>query len=190
MTNMPSLAALIEPVVKAMGLNLVRVAVTGGQSGGITLQVMAEDPATDQLTIDQCVTLSRRLSTMLDEEDPIESEYDLEVSSPGIDRPLTRLADFDRWAGHVARIEHGAGIEVQGSLRKRFQGPLVGTSDGDVEVDVDGLGRVRLPFAELSSAKLVLTDALIAATRPLDASGADEQDIEQEEDVDGTPSRQ
>lgn len=180
MSDVAKLTALIEPVVNAAGFALVRVSLFGGED--LTLQVMAEDPATGQMTIDQCASLSRKLSQMLDEEDPIESEYALEVSSPGIDRPLTRLSDFDAWKGHLARVELKEGVVMGGANRKRFQGPLLGADGDGIRIDVDGLGETRLDFAAIGDAKLLLTDALIAATRPLDAEGADEQQFDEDLD--------
>lgn len=188
MADMALLQRLIEPVVVSAGFALVRIAFIGGKT--MTLQIMAEDPATGQMTIDQCARLSRRISAVLDEEDPIESEYTLEVSSPGIDRPLTRLADFANWAGHVARIELAEGLQMNGAERKRFQGPLIGTQGEDVRIDAEGVGEIALPFTNIRAAKLMLTDALIAATRPLDATGADAQEMETEEEADGPPSIQ
>ncbi|QMW21993.1 LSm family protein [Sandaracinobacteroides saxicola] len=172
------LKALIEPVVTATGFALVRVAMIGGERAP-TLQVMAEDPATGQMTLEQCARLSRALSAMLDEKDPIEAAYRLEVSSPGIDRPLTRLADFDRWVGHVARIDLSEPLPFNGAARKRFQGPLLPTEGDDIRLEAEGLGPIALPFAAIRTAKLLLTDKLIAETAPLDASGAD--DIIEEE---------
>jgi ribosome maturation factor RimP len=189
-----SLERLIEPEVRAAGFELVRVALVGGRN--LTLQVMAEDPATGQMTLDQCARLSRRLSALLDETDPIESEYVLEVSSPGIDRPLTRPADYDRWAGHVAKVELGTGMVQGGATRKRFQGRLLGRDGDHVRMAVDGMGEVALPMADIRTAKLVLTDALIAETRPLDSAGADAQEFEDgfedhfDEDDDGPPPGQ
>lgn len=177
LTETKSLEALIEPVAKAMGFDLVRVAMLGGD-GAPTLQVMAEDPATRQLTIDQCARLSRQLSAMLDVADPIESEYTLEVSSPGIDRPLTRPGDFADWAGHEAKLQTAETIEG----RKRFQGRLLGLDGDNVRIAVEGLGEVSLPLARLTGAKLLLTDELIKATRPLVTEGAEE--ISEEEDDD------
>lgn len=179
MSEPDRLHSLIDPVVRHLGFALVRVVMTGGERA-LTLQVMAEDPATGQMTLDQCARLSRALSAMLDEADPIDSEYRLEVSSPGIDRPLTRLADFARWAGHAARIELGDGLAMNGAERKRFQGPLLGIEGDHVRIDAEGLGPIALPFAAIRTAKLLLTDRLIAATTPLDSEDAD--DIEEEED--------
>ena len=177
MTDTKALEALLEPIATAMGFDLVRVALMNGP-GGLTLQVMAEDPATRQLTIDQCAALSRRVSDVLDEADPIPDEYNLEVSSPGIDRPLTRLRDFADWAGYVAKIQLAEPVEG----RKRFQGHLLGLDDAMVRIAVEGLGETALPFAGIASAKLVLTDELIKATKPLSSEGADELDDEEEDD--------
>ena len=170
MTDIARLTELIEPEVKAEGFALVRVMMIGGKDDP-TLQVMAERPDTRQLNLQDCERLSRRLSDRLDEADPIEEGYRLEVSSPGIDRPLTRPQDYDDWKGHEARINL---IEkVDG--RKQYSGPLVGR-DGDAAlIDVPNLGETRVPFANIHSAKLLLTDRLIAATAPLDAEGAEIQ---------------
>lgn len=152
-----------------MGLDLVRIQLSG-QPGSLTLQVMAEDPATGQLTLDQCAALSRALDLPLEEADPIASEYALEVSSPGIDRPLTRAADWAAWAGHEVRIK----LEPKVDGRVRVHGDIDGLDGSEVMVTGKDGQRLRLPLASISSAKLVLTSRLIAATRPLDASGADE----------------
>jgi len=180
LADVAQLTKLIEPAAKAEGLALVRVKMIGGKSDP-TLQVMAEDPKTRQLTLDDCARLSRRLSELLDEADPIEHAYRLEVSSPGIDRPLTRLADFDDWKGHEARIVLAEPLNG----RKQYSGALLGTEGGTVLVEVPGQGPAGLPFEAIHSAKLVMTDRLIAATAPLSAEGADEieeQPTETEED--------
>ena len=192
MADLAALEGLIEPVAEAEGLKLVRVRMIGGTSDP-TLQIMAEDPRTRQLTLEDCARLSRRISEMLDEmeaegRDPFAGAYRLEVSSPGIDRPLTRIADFEDWKGHEARIVLGEKLEG----RKVFAGNLVGAEGETVTVDVAGLGVTALPFAMIHSAKLVMTDRLIAATAPISAEGADEvveiedqisdTDIEAEED--------
>jgi ribosome maturation factor RimP len=183
MANLEKLKAVIEPVVVDHGFELVRVALIEGPT--LTLQIMLEDPATGQMKVDDCARVSRKISLLLDETDPIESEYMLEVSSPGIDRPLTRLKDFDRWAGHIGKLELTDGIVLNGADRKRFQGPLKGTDGEDVLIEVEGLGEVRLPFADIRTAKLVLTDRLIAETVPmLSDEGAD--DIEEEIDEDSS----
>jgi ribosome maturation factor RimP len=166
--DLAAIERLIEPAALAEGLALVRLKMIGGNSDP-TLQVMAERPDTRQLTLDDCARLSRRISELLDEADPIEHAYRLEVSSPGIDRPLTRLADFDDWKGHEARIV----LSEKLNGRKVFSGALIGTEGETVLVDVEGLGPTGLPFAAIHSAKLVMTDKLIAATAPLSAEGAD-----------------
>lgn len=173
MADIARLQALIEPVVAAAGFDVVRVALL--MQPGLTLQVMIEDPATGQVGIDDCAAVSRRLSLLLDEEVPIPDEYSLEVSSPGIDRPLTRTKDYDRYAGHVARIEMTEPVTVNGADRRRFQGHLLGLADGMVRIAIEGLGEMRLALAGIARAKLVLTPELIAATRPLQADGADEE---------------
>jgi ribosome maturation factor RimP len=168
MADLARLTELIEPEAKAEGLELVRVKMIGGTSDP-TLQVMAERPDTRQLTLDDCARLSRRLSDLLDEADPIDSAYRLEVSSPGIDRPLTRLKDFEDWKGHEAKISLADKLDG----RKQFTGNLIGTDGNRIVIDVQGLGETRLPFDQIHSAKLVMTDKLIEATAPLSAEGAD-----------------
>jgi ribosome maturation factor RimP len=114
------------------------------------------------LTVDSCAEVSRTISAILDVEDPVKTAYVLEVSSPGIDRPLVRLADFDRFVGHIARVELAAPIEG----RRRFHGRLLGTSGEHVRlVEDEAKGPVELPFGTIQSAKLVLTDELIAASQ-------------------------
>ena len=177
LTNVAALTALIEPVVVDMGLALVRVQLKGGK-GSMTLQIMAEDPATGQLGIGVCAKLSRRLSDVLDEADPIEDEYALEVSSPGIDRPLTRHGDWARWAGHDVRIK----LNAAAAGRKNVHGTIGALTDDTVVIEVPGVGPVTVPLADIDGAKLVLTNRLINETRPLDMADAD--DIEDEEDDD------
>jgi ribosome maturation factor RimP len=175
MPDLEKLAAMIEPEAKALGFDLVRVMwfERGAEgSDGPTLQVMAERPDTRQLVIDDCAALSHRISDRFDELDPIEEAYRLEVSSPGIDRPLTRLRDFADWAGHEATIEVHEPIGNQ----KRFRGDLGGL-DGEMVSITDRTGTAHsILFANILSAKLVLTDRLIASTAPLDSAGADEID--------------
>jgi len=172
-TDIDELTRLIEPEAKAEGLALVRVKMIGGTSDP-TLQVMAERPDTRQLTLDDCARLSRRLSDLLDETDPIEDSYRLEVSSPGIDRPLTRLKDYDDWKGHEARIHPHE--PYQG--RKQLSGDLIGTDGDMVRIDVKGYGEVAIPFKDIRNAKLLMTDRLIKATAPLNADGADTIEVE------------
>ncbi|MEN2786963.1 ribosome maturation protein RimP [Sphingomonas qilianensis] len=172
MADLAKLTALIAPEAEALGFDLVRVKLFGG-AGDITLQVMAERPDTRQLTIDDCAELSRRISDVMDAEDPIESEYRLEVSSPGIDRPLTRLQDFADWAGHEARIALKAPIEA----RKQLTGDLVGVEGDRISIDVSKHGIMTIGFDQVADAKLLFTDRLLAATRPLSIEGADEEEI-------------
>jgi ribosome maturation factor RimP len=165
---MTAIARLIEPTVKDMGLDLVRVAMIGGKSDP-TLQIMAERPDTRQLTIDDCETLSRKLSDILDEADPIEEGYRLEVSSPGIDRPLTRRSDFADWTGHEARIKFIDPVDTA----KQVSGDIVGI-EGDTIRIATPKGERLVDFANIASAKLLLTDKLINATAPLSSEGAEE----------------
>lgn len=148
------LAAVVRPTVEAMGFELVRVRLMVGRKA--TVQVMAERPD-GTMEVDDCADLSRQLSAILDVEDPIDREYALEVSSPGIDRPLTRLADFDRWEGYEAKLETAEMIDG----RKRFKGILAGTEGTEVLLEVDE-GTIGLEFDWLADAKLVLTDELVA----------------------------
>jgi ribosome maturation factor RimP len=167
-TDVAGLAKRIEPEVKSLGYDLVRVAMVGGASDP-TLQVMAERPDTRQLDLADCETISRRLSDWLDSEDPIEGSYRLEVSSPGIDRPLTRLKDYADWAGYEARIS----VVEPREGRKQFSGTLEGIDGENVKL-TDKSGQPHtLPFSGISSAKLLLTDKLINATAPLSTEGAE-----------------
>jgi ribosome maturation factor RimP len=183
------LTEVIEPEARALGFELVRVKLfdSGPEGDGErTLQVMAEDPATGQLVVEQCMTLSRRISDAVDAvedggEELIQGAYQLEVSSPGIDRPLTRPKDFANWAGHDANLSLN---EPAGDHRK-LRGQLLGVEDGQVQIEDRKHGRFAVPFEQIKSAKLVLTDKLIAATRPLDMSGAEqvEEFTDEEEKV-------
>ena len=175
-TDVAGLAKQIEPEVKSLGYDLVRVAIIGGASDP-TLQIMAERPDTRQLDLSDCETISRRLSEWLDANDPIEGGYRLEVSSPGIDRPLTRPKDYADWTGYDARVT----LHDQRAGRKQFSG-ILGGLDGDNVKLTDKSGQPHvLPFSGISSAKLLLTDKLINATAPLSTEGADTiQTIEEE----------
>jgi ribosome maturation factor RimP len=174
--NLPdlnTLTALIAPEAEALGFALVRVAwfETGGQgSDEPTLQVMAERPDTRQLGIDDCAALSHRISDKFDGLDPIVEAYRLEVSSPGIDRPLTRLADFTDWAGHEVKVELAEPMDG----RKNIRGDIVGVDGDNVHVDDRKSGRLTFAFSNMGSAKLLLTDRLIASTAPINSDGADE----------------
>ncbi len=155
------IAHIVEPVVEGLGYRLVRVRLSA--MNGATLQIMAERPD-GSMTVEDCEILSRDISPALDVEDPIERAYMLEVSSPGIDRPLVRRSDFERWAGQEAKIELSRLLNG----RKRFRGRLAGVAGDDVMLEVtrDGAApeRVALPLADLAEARLVLTDDLIRAS--------------------------
>jgi ribosome maturation factor RimP len=167
-TDIAAIAKRIEPEVKSLGYDLVRVAMIGGTSDP-TLQIMAERPDTRQLGLTDCEAISRRLSDWLDANDPIEGSFRLEVSSPGIDRPLTRLKDYADWAGHQARVSLA---EPLGG-RKQVSGTLKGIEGDRVTLLGKNGEDFALPFANISSAKLLLTDELINATAPLSTDGAD-----------------
>lgn len=149
------IAELITPAIEAMGFDLVRVQVSGSQRP--TLQIMAEPASGRTMSVDDCAEVSRAISAVLDVEDPIAGSYSLEVSSPGIDRPLTRPKDYERFIGHEAKVETNAPLDG----RKRFKGPIRSVAAEAVEMTVDGAD-IRIPFAAIHKAKLVLTDALIA----------------------------
>ena len=168
MADLAGLERLIESEVNSLGYDLVRVMMIGGASDP-TLQVMAERADTRQLDIADCERISHRLSHCLDLADPIEGSYRLEVSSPGIDRPLTRLKDFADWAGHEARVH----LSDPHDGRKNFTGTLQGTEGEQVLVQTKDGTAHALPFHEIASAKLVLTDKLIQATAPLSTEGAE-----------------
>jgi len=153
-------AAIAEPVLEGLGYRLVRVKVSGADGG--TVQIMAERPD-GSMTVEDCENASRALSPVLDVADPIERAYRLEVSSPGLDRPLVRKSDFERYAGHLARIE----MEIPVDGRKRFRGLLLGTQGDMARLRRDDAGENEAPEAllrieDMSEAKLVLTDDLVA----------------------------
>jgi ribosome maturation factor RimP len=154
LTAMSHLEPILEPAIEAAGYRLVRLRLMGGKSK--TLQIMAERPD-GTMNVEDCAKLSHALLDFIEAEDPLEGEYELEVSSPGIDRPLTRLMDFSRYAGHEAKLELVAPIDG----RKRFRGRLLGLEGSEVLMESGGT-RVTLPFKGIAEAKLVLTDQLIA----------------------------
>lgn len=193
MADLARLKEIIEPEANALGFDLVRVVMMASEAGASdkggaqALQIMAEDPATGQLVIEQCASLSRAVSARIDalEEQGdilIEGAYHLEVSSPGIDRPLTRVKDFANWSGHAVKISLTEKIDNLRTIRGQLTG--IDGSDGAeiITVEDNRAGTVSFPFSLLHSAKLVLTDELIAATQPLDTAGADE--ISEEEKAD------
>ena len=174
MDDIARLTEVIEPEATALGFELVRVKLSG-QGDDRTLQVMAEDPATGQLVVDQCMALSRRISERIDAieesgEELVSGAYNLEVSSPGIDRPLTRPRDFAEWAGHEVNLS----LSEPAGDHRRLRGELLGIAGDTVSIEDRKAGRVEVSLAQIHSAKLVLTDKLIAATRPLDTSGVEE----------------
>jgi ribosome maturation factor RimP len=152
-------ATIIEPVLHQLGFRLVRVRVSGAE--GCTVQIMAERPD-GSMTVEDCEEVSRAVSPVLDVADPIERAYRLEISSPGIDRPLVRKSDFDRYAGHLVRIEMSMPVEG----RKRFRGQLAGTEGEAARLVREDAGegedpQVLLPIEDMGEAKLVLTDELV-----------------------------
>jgi ribosome maturation factor RimP len=155
------IAHIVAPALLAMGYRLVRVLVSARD--GCTVQIMAERPD-GTMTVDDCEAISRNIAPLLDVEDPVDRAYRLEVSSPGIDRPLVRRSDFERAIGHVAKIE----LQRPFAGRKRFRGSVAGVNDDAVRLHSEdapaGEGGVELPLNEIAEARLVLTDALIEAT--------------------------
>ncbi len=174
LTDIETLIPIIAPEAEGLGFDLVRVIWLNGEDG-LTLQVMAERPDTRQLVIEDCAQLSRRISEKFDEIDPIEEPYRLEVSSPGIDRPLTRLSDFADWAGHEASIKLAELVDG----RKTLRGDLIGVDGEDITIDDRKNGSTIFRLNHVESAKLTLTDRLIASTAPIKSDGAD--DIEQDD---------
>lgn len=169
---------MIEPTAAGLGLDIVRVRVMGGDVP--TLQIMAERPD-GTMTVAACAKFSRAISPVLETEDPISSEYHLEVSSPGIDRPLTRVGDFAKWLGHEVKVE----LAMPGADgRKRFHGTIASETDGVVELKLKDGGEARLAVADMAKATMVLTDRLIQAARAK-APAAVEEDEDDEDDIVG-----
>ncbi|NEX48047.1 ribosome maturation factor RimP [Pseudotabrizicola algicola] len=185
------LADIIGPVIEGLGFELVRVRLMGGKTR--VLQIMADRPE-GGIVVDECATISTAVSAVLDVEDPVEDNYILEVSSPGIDRPLTRLKDFEMWKGWEARIETTELIDG----RRRFKGELAGVDDEEILILIEEAGEevtIGLRFDWLSDAKLILTDDLIAEMlRQKKASGtfneADFDEIEQTDGEDEDPAEE
>ena len=153
-------ATIVEPVIEQLGYRLVRIRISSAE--GCTVQIMAERPD-GSMTVEDCETISRALSPVLDMADPIDRAYRLEISSPGLDRPLVRKSDFDRFAGHLVKIE----MEVPVNGRKRFRGKIVGTEGEAARIRRDDAAEgeeaeMLLPIEDMSEAKLVLTDDLVA----------------------------
>jgi ribosome maturation factor RimP len=170
------LLELIEPVAESLGLDIVRVRLMGGTLRR-RLQIMAERPSDHDIAVEECARLSRAVSEVFDAADPINGEYLLEVSSPGVDRPLTRLTDFDLFEGYEARLESDRMIEG----RKRFKGVIAGTEGDNVAMDLEGEEDTALiPFDWLVDAKLVLTDELMKAGAEKRAARNDNSETEDE----------
>lgn len=177
MADLARLTEVIEPEAAKLGFELVRVKMTGSGDER-ALQIMAEDPATGQLVVGQCAELSRAISARIDEleeagEELVTGAYNLEVSSPGIDRPLTRVKDFANWAGHAAKIALAEKIDGH----RKLTGELLGIEGDVVTIEDKQAGTIAVPLSKVHSAQLVFTDKLVAATRPLDISGV--EDIEE-----------
>ena len=163
---------LIDPIAESLGLDVVRVRLMTG-SKRQRLQIMAERPSDHDISVEQCAKLSRAVSEVFDAADPIPGEYMLEVSSPGIDRPLTRPIDFELFDGFEARLETDRMIEG----RKRFKGMLAGVDGDNIAIDLDGEDETALiPFAWLADAKLVLTDALMKRGAAIRAARGEPED--------------
>jgi ribosome maturation factor RimP len=180
------LADIVTPAIEGLGFELVRIRLMGGKTR--TLQIMADRPE-GGIVVEDCARISTAVSAILDVEDPVEDNYILEVSSPGIDRPLTRLKDFDMWQGYEARIETAELIDG----RRRFKGTLSGTEGDEVLIEIEEAGApvtIGLKFDWLSDAKLVLTDELIAEMlRQRKASGViDETEFDEIETSEGDSS--
>lgn len=172
------LLELLDPVAEAAGYEIVRLRLMGGAAQR-RLQVMAERPQDGDMNVEDCAKLSRAISEVMDAADPISGEYVLEVSSPGVDRPLTRLKDFDAYEGYEARIE----LDRLAENRKRFRGVLAGVEGDQVAIDLEGEEDTALvPFAWISDAKLVLTDELMkrGAAQRAERLAADETKSDQE----------
>jgi ribosome maturation factor RimP len=168
---------MIEPVAAELGLDIVRVRVMGGDVP--TLQIMAERPD-GTMTVAACAKFSRAISPVLETEDPISTEYHLEVSSPGIDRPLTRVGDFAKWVGHEVKVE----LATPGADgRKRFHGSIVSETDGVVDLKLKDGGEARLVVGDMVKATMVLTDKLIQAARAKAPAVVEEEDNDEEEIV-------
>lgn len=152
-----NLLELLDPVAEAAGYEIVRLRLMGGEHAR-RLQIMAERPSDGDMNVEDCARLSRAISEIMDAADPIAGEYTLEVSSPGVDRPLTRLKDFATFEGHEARLE----LDRMAEGRKRFKGQLAGVEDDAVAIDLEGEEETAvIPFSWIVEAKLILTDQLM-----------------------------
>ena len=173
-----SLLELLDPVAEASGYEIVRLRLMGGEHAR-RLQIMAETPD-GEMIVEDCAKLSRAISEVMDAADPISGEYTLEVSSPGVDRPLTRMKDFANYEGHEARLE----LDRVADGRKRFRGMLAGVEDDNVAIDLEGEAETALvPFAWIVEAKLILTDQLMKR-------GADERAARLADNPQQTPEQE
>ena len=170
------LLELLDPVAEAAGYEIVRLRMMGGAKSGRTLQIMAERPSDGDMNIDDCTRLSRALSEVLDAADPVAGDYRLEVSSPGIDRPLTRLKDFETYEGLEARLE----LDRLADNRKRFKGLLAGVEGDNVLIDLEGEDDVtaEVPFAWIIDAKLSLSDELLKRGAAVRAARLEAESLE------------
>lgn len=180
-------ASVVSPVLQDAGFRLVRVKISARD--GCTVQIMAERPD-GTMTISDCERASRAMSPVLDVEDPVQTPYNLEMSSPGIDRPLVRVSDFERWAGHLARIEMAQAF----GGRKRFRGIVRGVRGGNAVVERDEVkegepAELALPIADMGEARLVLTDALVAESLRRGKAAEPELDSGPQEEDDSPPPR-
>jgi ribosome maturation factor RimP len=177
------LLEIFDPIAEALALNIVRVRLQGSREPGGSrfLQIMAERKTDGEINVTQCARLSRAISAYIDEVDPIPGEFTLEVSSPGIDRPLTRLSDFETYEGLEARIE----LDRLAEGRKRFRGILAGTEDDHIAIDLEGEADTALiPFDWVIDAKLILNDELMKRGAEARAANSSEEDSGDEEDED------
>jgi ribosome maturation factor RimP len=179
-------AQIIEPAIMELGYQLVRVKLSN--QNGLTLQIMAERPD-GTMTVNDCEAISMAISPVLDVEDPIDKQYNLEISSPGIDRPMVRKGDFLKWQGHIIKCE--TSVMVEG--RKRFKGKILDVTEEGFVLERDQIGygeepQVAIPFASLAEGRLILTDDLIrdalkadkAARAAANQNDADDEDMEDE----------
>lgn len=177
------IALIVQPVLRAIGFRLVRIRLSG--QNGLTLQIMAERED-GTMTVEDCEEVSRAVSPALDVDDPIEKAYHLEVSSPGIDRPLVRKSDFKDWVGHLVKME----TTVLVTDRKRFRGKIVEANEGDILIQRDQAAygeepTVRVPYDAVADARLILTDDLIRDALSKDNRARKEAKKRHGEDVDG-----
>ena len=171
---------LLDPVAEAAGFEIVRLRLMGGAASGRTLQIMAERALDGDMVVEDCATLSRALSVVLDAADPISGDYRLEVSSPGVDRPLTRLKDFEAYEGFEARVE----LDRLAENRKRFKGVLAGIEGDDILIDLEGEEETaQIPFAWVYDAKLVLNDKLLKHGAEIRAARLETEVPDEEEEA-------